>query len=123
MERVLSCAEFETLLADWIDETLAVSDREAFARHLDSCPSCKALAEDASSAVSFMQRAADVEVPPALVSKILHATNSGWEFKLRARGLSGWINRAFAPILKPRVVMGMALTLMSATMLTRCAPN
>lgn len=70
-----------------------------------------------------MDRAADVDMPPALVSKILHATNSGWEFKLRGQGISGWINRTFAPVLRPRIVMGMVLTLMSATMLTRCAPN
>jgi hypothetical protein len=123
MERIMSCAEFETLLADWIDETLAAPERAAFVRHLESCPSCKALLEDATSAVAFMDRAADVEIPPALVSKILHATNSGWEFKLRSRGLSGWINRTFAPVLRPRVVMGALLTLMSLTMLTRCTPS
>jgi len=131
MDRIMSCAEFETLLADWIDETqsltgdtLAAPERDAFLRHLESCPSCKALLEDATSAVAFMDRAADVEMPPALVSKILSATNSGWEFKLRSRGVSGWINRAFAPVLRPRFVMGALLTLVSsATMLTRCAPN
>jgi hypothetical protein len=127
MEKNVSCAEFETLLADWIDETLATPAREAeraaFVRHLESCAACAALMEDASSAVAFMDRAADVEVPPVLVSKILHATNSGWEFKLRGKGLSGWINRTFAPVLRPRVVMGAILTLVSMTMLTRCAPN
>ena len=127
MEKILSCAEFEMLLADWIDETLAAPAREAeraaFVRHIESCAACAALLEDASSAVAFMQRAADVEIPPALVSKILQATNSGWEFKLRGRGVSGWINRTFAPVLRPRVVMGMVLTLMSLTMLTRCAPT
>jgi hypothetical protein len=119
----MSCAEFEALLADWIDETLAASERDVFLRHSESCPSCKALLEDATSAVAFMDRAADVEMPPALVSKILQATNSGWEFKLRARGFSGWINRTFAPVLRPRFVMGAVLTLLSATMLTRCAPT
>src|SRR5579863_8795645 len=127
MEKVLSCAEFEMLLADWIDETLNAparqAERDAFVRHLESCAACAALAEDAQSAVVFMHRAADVEMPPALVSKILHATNSGWEFKLRGRGVSGWINRTFAPVLRPRFVMGAMLTLLSATMLTRCAPN
>ncbi|HEX4133844.1 MAG TPA: hypothetical protein VHY84_04410 [Bryobacteraceae bacterium] len=127
MEKILSCAEFETLLADWIDEALTVPAREAerdeFVRHLNSCPACASLAEDACSAVAFMERAADVEVPPALVSKILQATNSGWEFKLRSRGVSGWINRTFAPVLRPRFVMGAVLTLLSATMLTRCAPS
>jgi len=127
MEKMFSCAEFEVLLADWIDETLAVpareAERQAFVRHLESCASCASLLEDATSAVAFMDRAADVEMPPALVSKILQATNSGWEFKLRGRGVSGWINRTFAPVLRPRFVMGAVLTLVSMTMLTRCAPN
>ena len=47
MEKMLSCAEFETLLADWIDGALAVparhAERDAFVRHLDSCPACAAL--------------------------------------------------------------------------------
>ena len=127
MEKMLSCAEFERLLADWIDGALAVparqAERDVFVRHLESCAACAALLEDASAAVAFMDRAADVEMPPALVSKILQATNSGWEFKLRGRGVSGWINRKFAPILRPRFVMGAVLTLVSMTMLTRCAPN
>ena len=40
---MLSCAEFEVLLADWIDETLAAPGREAeqdaFLRHIESCSS------------------------------------------------------------------------------------
>jgi hypothetical protein len=127
MDKLISCAEFEMLLADWIDETLRVparqTERAAFVRHLESCAACAALLEDATAAVSFMDRAADVEMPPALVSKILQATNSGWEFKLRGRGISGWINRMFAPVLRPRLVMGAVLALVSMTMLTRCAPN
>ena len=128
MEKQLSCAEFETLLADWIDETLAVpaweAEREAFVRHLESCAACALLFEDASSGSGLHgARSGRAEPPPALVSKILVATNSGWEFKLRGRGVSGWINRTFAPVLRPRFVMGAVLTLLSATMLTRCAPN
>ena len=123
MESTFSCAEFEMLLADWLDETLPASQRDTFVRHVESCPACAALLEDASAAVAFMDRAADVAMPPALVSKILTATNSGWEFKLRGQGISGWINRTFAPVLRPRFVMGAVLTLVSATMLTRCAPN
>jgi hypothetical protein len=120
---MVSCAEFEVMLADWIDESLGASGRDACLRHLESCAACKALAEDARSAVAFMERAADVEVPPTLVSRVLQATNAGWEFKLRGKGISGWINRTFAPVLRPRFVMSAMLTLLSATMLTRCAPN
>jgi len=119
----MHCAEFEILLADWLDETLAAPGREAelgaFLRHRESCAACGALAGDAAFAVAFMGRAADVEVPPVLLTNILHATNAGWEFKLRGRGISGWINRTFAPILRPRFVMGAAMTLMSLTILAR----
>jgi anti-sigma factor RsiW len=127
MDKILSCADFETLLADSIDGTLSAparsAERDAFLRHRETCPACAALAEDAESAMAFMERTADVEVPQALVSKILQATNSGWEFKLRGQGVSGWINRTFAPVLRPRIVMGAAMMFLSATMLTRCTPS
>src|SRR5580700_2171710 len=120
MERTFTCAEFEVLLADWIDGTLTGSpESQAFLRHLESCKACGELAKDTRFALGFMERAADVEVPPVLVSKILQATNSGWEFKLRGKGISGWINRTFAPVLKPRFVMGAVLTLMSMTIMAR----
>jgi len=114
----MGCEEFEIQLADYIDSGTASAE---FLSHLESCAACALLTEDAQSAVAFMEIAADVEPPPALVGKILHATNSGWEFKLRAKGIRGWINRLFAPVLKPRFVMGAMLTMMSITMLSRCA--
>jgi len=122
---MLTCEQFEALLADQIDGELdapaRADDRTAFERHLAECPACAQLAEDARSAVAFMEIAADVEPPPELTAKILEATHAGWEFKLRARGVRGWINRFFAPVLKPRFVMGAMMTMMSLTMLSRCA--
>jgi Putative zinc-finger len=117
---MLNCEQFEILLADYIDETLDPTSREEFVRHLDSCPACAAYAAEVRSAVSFMQIAADVEPPAELTGKILQATHEGWEFKLRARGIRGWINRTFAPVLKPRFVMGAMLTMMSISFLGRC---
>lgn len=122
---MLSCEQFEILLADHLDGELApperASDRAAFEAHRASCRMCAELAEDAGSAVAFINIAADVEPPPALLTKILHATNAGWELKLRGRGIRGWINRTLAPVLRPRLVMGAMMTLMSVTMLSRCA--
>ena len=121
---MMGCEQFEDLLADYIDGELAfparAADRTAFLEHLSSCAACALLTEDAQSALAFMEKAADVEPPPMLAGRILEATNAGWEFRLRARGVRGWINRLFAPILKPRIVMGAMLTMMSLTMLTRC---
>lgn len=118
---MMDCAQFEVLLADAIDGALAPDLRAQFDAHRASCRSCAALAEDAMAAVAFLERAADVEPPPVLMTKILHATGSGWELTLRGKGVRGWINRTFAPVLQPRFVLGAAFTLMSATMLTECA--
>lgn len=122
---MIGCEQFEILLADSIDGELdspsRAADRIAFFGHMESCQACAAMAEDARGALAFMDIAADVEPPPLLISKILGATNSGWELKLKAKGLRGSINRLFAPILKPRFVMSAMVTMMSLTMLSRCA--
>jgi hypothetical protein len=118
----MTCAEFEILLADFIDGTLPPVEVAAFEAHRASCSGCAELAGEALSVVSFMERAAEVEAPPELIAKILHATGSGWELRKRGPGLAGWINRVFAPVLQPRFVMGALLTLMSLTMLTRGLP-
>src|SRR6195952_2901994 len=103
---MLSCEQFEILLADYIDGELSsparAGDRAAFDQHLGSCQACAAFAADAQSAVAFPEITADVEPPTALMTNILHATNSGWEFKLQAKGIRGAINRFFAPVLRPR---------------------
>lgn len=122
---MLTCEQFEILLADHLDGELnsaaRAADRVAFEEHLAGCPSCERMAAEVGSALSWIEIAADVEVPPALTGRILEATQGGWEFRLRARGVRGWINRAFAPVLKPRFVMGAMMTMMSLTMLSRCA--
>jgi hypothetical protein len=122
---MMNCAEFEVLLADSLDGALALPGRERerneFDEHLKSCEDCAAMAEEVRSALGFMEVAAEPEMPQELVGKILQATNSGWQLKLRSPGIRGWINRTFAPVLQPRFVMGAMLTVMSMTMLTRCA--
>jgi Putative zinc-finger len=120
---MIQCAEFEILLADYLDGALAPEERVDFVAHRDSCSACALLAEEAASAVAFMERAEEVEPPLVLMTKILHATNSGWELTLHGKGIRGWINRTFAPVLQPRFVLGAGLTLMTATMLTQCAGN
>ena len=63
---MLTCEQFEILLADHIDGELnsaaRAADRTAFEEHLATCAECALLTEDAQSAVAFMGIAAeDVE--------------------------------------------------------------
>jgi hypothetical protein len=122
---MLNCAEFEVLLADYTDGALnapaRAAERNAFAQHMETCEACAGLAGEVQSAIAFMELAAEPEVPQQLAGQILQKTNSGWELKLRGKGVRGWIHRTFAPVLQPRFVMGAMLTMMSLTMLTRCA--
>jgi len=109
-------------MADYLDGALAAHDREhdreGLLGHLNSCPECAALLADAETALAFIERAADVDPSPALTSRILKSTSGSWTLKLRNGGVRGWINRAFAPVLQPRLVFGAMLTLMSVALVT-----
>jgi len=115
---MLTCADFEILLCDYLDGVLDAAQRAELEDHQRSCASCAAFAHDVSSAVAFLQRVEAPEPPQALLTRIafeIPASNvrrTGW------RGmLFGW----FQPMLQPRFAMGMAMTILSFSMLGRFA--
>jgi hypothetical protein len=115
----MNCSDFEILLCDYIDGTLDAARKREFEIHLHECGACSELARDAMGAVAFMGRAAEATPPPELLTKIAFAIPSGG---LRRKGglksaLTGWLQ----PILQPRYVMGMAMTILSFSMLGRFA--
>src|SRR5712692_10610179 len=116
----MTCAELEILLADYVDGTIRTEEKSAFASHLASCTACAELARDAAGAVAFMERAASVEAPPELVTRILFEITSG---PSRAAIKPNWVRRMFGkwlePVLQPRFAMGMAMTVLSFAMLGR----
>ena len=116
MNASMNCADCETLLCDYLDGVLPRDRRGGFEDHLAECASCAALARDAADAIAFMDRAADVEPPPHLVTKLLYQIPRG-----RTRGFQGWLNRWFQPVLQPRYVMGAMLTILSLSVMTHCA--
>ena len=117
----MTCAELEILICDYVDGTLSPDVRADVQRHLDACPACAELARDSAEAVAFMQRAADVEPPPELITKILF--EAPWtKVKSRRAGLFGGLRRWLDPIVQPRVVMGALMTLLSFSMLARYVP-
>lgn len=121
-QTALGCAELDVLLCDYVDGTLAAPVRADVERHLGACPTCAELARDSATAVAYIDRAAEVEVPPALVSRILQQTQVREPVITKARkGLSGLLQRWLEPVLQPRLVMGMAMTILSFAMLGRFA--
>jgi anti-sigma factor RsiW len=115
---ILTCAEFEVLLADLLDGVLPAGQKAAVEQHQSGCPACAELARDAASALAFIERVAEVAPPPALVSRIQLATAGGGPRRSwMARRLGeGWLG---ASVLQPRFAMGLAMAILSLAVLGR----
>jgi hypothetical protein len=117
----MNCAEIEILICDYVDGTLSAENRALVERHLAECPACAELLHDSAAAVGFIERAAEVEPPPELVTRILF--DAPWRKNkpiitgLRSR-LSGW----FRPVLHPKFAMGAAMTILSFSILSQWKP-
>jgi len=118
----MNCAELDALLCDYVDGTLGPTRRDEVERHLAECVACAELARDAAAAVAFMDRAAVVEPPPHLITRILFDLNAerGGPAPHRT-GFSDRLRRWIHPVLQPRFAMGMAMTILSFSMLGRLA--
>src|SRR5581483_2806786 len=104
------CADAEILICDYA--TLASAERFALERHLAECAACAELARDSAAAIEFMERAADVEPPPALVNRILFEQR--WKQHVsRTAGVRAWFGKLLGPVLHPKFAMSMAITILS----------
>lgn len=126
----LTCAQIEPLLCDLADGTLSVTERARVEAHLAGCAACRELVEAARDLSAFLERIPDVEPPPELVTRILFETQHAEAQPVRKRdtrhwGFLGrvaeWIHSLFQPILQPRFAMGMAMTILSFSMIGRFA--
>jgi hypothetical protein len=112
----MRCQQVEELLCDYVDETLSAESRAAFEAHAGGCVNCRALVADVLGAVQFMERAAVVEPPQELLTRILYHTPKPaplLEALVRRDWLKGWLS----PLRQPRFAMGMAMTILSFSML------
>lgn len=112
----MNCADFEILLCDYIDGTLAAVQKHEFEQHVEECPACKEFAADAGAAVAFIERVEGVTPPSELLTRISFAIP-----KAARPGLRGTFSAWLQPILQPRFAMGMAMTIVSFSMLGRFA--
>ena len=111
----MTCAELEILLCDYVDGTLAAEQRTALDSHIATCRACAELAADVAGATAFFEAVPSVEPPRELLTRILDqipAERQWWR-----RIWSGWVEG----VLQPRFVMGMAMTILSVSMLAKLA--
>ena len=117
----MKCVDLEALICDYVDGTLSASEKATVELHLDTCEACRALVEDSRAALSFMEKAAEVEPPAALVNSILFEARDGKAAPKKKRSARSWIGRILEPVLQPKFAMGMAMTILSFSMLGRFA--
>jgi len=113
----ITCAQIDELLCDYIDGALAGEELASVEHHLAGCASCAELARDAAEAVEFLHAAEPVEPPDALVTHLMFQVPDAAQRNKRGFRdfLSGWLR----PILQPRFAMGMAMTILSFSLLGR----
>jgi hypothetical protein len=117
----MNCADLEILLCDYVDGTLAAGARVELEQHLVQCANCAELARDVTAAAGFISRAADVEPPPELLTRILFNLPSAHHARPQAGGWREFLQRRIQPILQPRFAMGFAMTILSFSLLGRYA--
>jgi anti-sigma factor RsiW len=118
----MNCSELEALLCDHLDGTLPPGQEAEVKGHLAQCPSCAEMARDCAAVVALAGRAAEVEPPPELVTRILFDLAANREKSLeRQRGPWALLGHLLGPVLQPRFAMGMAMTILSFSMLARFA--
>jgi anti-sigma factor RsiW len=115
----MNCAEFEILLCDYVDGTLDQARRSELESHQQECASCAELTKDVAGAMAFLERVPDVEPPHELLSKISFQIP---QENIGKPGAKAWITSWLQPIVQPRFAMGMAMTILSFSMLGRFAP-
>ena len=120
----MNCGDVEILLADYVDGTLRGDAASALEAHLAGCAACGELARDSAGAVAFMERAAAVDAPPELLTRILFEVTAGPSHAIikpsLARRLFGRLfGGVFESVLQPRFAMGMAMTVLSFAMIGR----
>lgn len=112
----MRCPEIDELLCDYVDGTLDAARKTQFEAHANSCAECRELVADVTGAVQFLGRVADVEPPKELVTRILYHTPKQAPV-LESLVQRDWLKRWIAPLIQPRFAMGMAMTILSFSML------
>ena len=107
---MLTCADLEISLCDYVDGTLRGERKSAVETHLAACPGCAQFARDCGAAVAFLERVEEVRPPQELMTRIVFEAHAAREKEFRKGPVRRWFSKWFAPVLQPRFAMGMAMT-------------
>jgi anti-sigma factor RsiW len=118
----MNCAEFESILADYLDGILPDAGQASVEEHLSACSACREFMTDVNGGLNVLRLSQPVEVPGELITRIAYLAPRG-----RSRDpfenpglLSRFVNKWLRPALQPRLAMSMAMTILSFAMLERC---
>src|SRR5215468_1178752 len=125
----MHCAEFDALLSQAIDGTLAGERLAAFEAHGRECKLCGPLLQEAESGHRWLKSLAEVDPPEELVTNILLRTSGVVPSRQLASAGTSWLDRVrgwgdaiFSPVVavakQPRFAMsfGMAFFSLSVTL-------
>ena len=96
----MTCANFEIALCDYLDGTLAPAEKAEVEQHMSTCASCAELARDAGAAIAFIERVADVEPPPELVTRMFAIPGMPEARASIRRGIRSWFRNLMQPMLQ-----------------------
>jgi hypothetical protein len=90
----MTCSEFEALLAEALDGSLAERTRHDFDEHGQSCETCGPLYAETWEGMLLMEQLAEIEPPKNLVHNILAATSrKDLPAEASAAAQPGWLDR------------------------------
>src|SRR5215831_19470256 len=103
----MNCADVEILLCDYLDGTLAPSQRAELESHLGSCAMCAEFANEAGAGLAFLEHVPDVQPPQELITRIMHQAPSGGLLSQltkpskNAGGVRSLFSRMLEPVRQP----------------------
>ncbi len=120
----VQCAQFEALLTDALDGTLAADAAARFQQHRAACPNCALMFDEAQTGMALLRSLSEADAPANLVHNILVATSGAREQEIAGAepartGARKWLARVrpfFAPVLRPRFAMSAAMAFCSLSL-------
>ena len=88
---LVTCADLEILLCDFVDGTLHGEQKSAVEKHLAGCPACAEFARDCGAAVDFTGRAEPVRPPQELMTRLVFEATTIREKGIQTRACAAMV--------------------------------